>query len=105
MSTLLLMNIETIVTLDFLVFARALHALNRLDRIILNEAHLLLIVAHYRCQIVVIEILRRVLCSFVCMTITLFSFVELKMKTLLHFIQCDTLRVNSDQLNLEYRVQ
>jgi len=72
---------------------------------ILNEAHLLLIVAHYRRQIVVIKILRRVLCSFVCMTITLLSFVKLKMKILLHFIQCDTLRASNDRPNLEYRVQ
>jgi hypothetical protein len=45
---LLLVDIETAVTPDFLAFARALHALDRLDRMILDEAHLLLTVAHYR---------------------------------------------------------
>lgn len=99
--TLLLVDIETAVTPYFLAFARALHALDRLDRMVLGEAHLLLTAAHYRRQIVAIGVLRRVPCPFVCMTATLPPFAEHEMKILLHFSQCDTLRASSDRPNLE----
>lgn len=102
---LLLVDIETAVTPDFLAFARSLHAMDRLDRIVLDEAHLLLTAGHYRRKIVAVGVLRRIPCPFVCMTATLPPFAELEMKTLLHFTQCDTLRASSDRPNLEYRVQ
>ena len=103
--SLLLMNIETTITSNFVSFARFLHATNRLNRIVLDEAHLLLIASHYRSRIVELNVLRRVFCSLICMTITLSSFVELKIKKLLHFTQCDILRASSDKLNLKYCVQ
>jgi len=86
MSSLLLVDIETIVIVDFLTFARALHAMDWLDRIVLDEAYLLLTTGHYWRQIVAIGVLRRVPCPFVCMTTTLPSSAKLEVKTLLHFI-------------------
>ena len=46
--TLLLINIEIVVIENFVVFNQSLHVLNRLNRLILNEIYLLLIVVHYR---------------------------------------------------------
>ena len=104
-SSLLLMNINRAITLEFLTFARVLHATNRLNRIVLNETHLLLTIAHYRSRVIVVELLRRIFCLFVCMTITLLSFVEQQMKQLLQFTYCETLRVSNDRFNLTYQMQ
>lgn len=105
MSNLLLMNIETTITIKFVSFVRILHAMNRLNRIVLDESHLLLTTTHYRRKIVDLSVLRRISCLFVCMTIILLFFVELQLKTLLHFTQCETLRANNDRSNFKYRVQ
>ena len=104
-SSLLFVNIEIAIINNFVSFARFLHAMNRLDRIVFDEAHLLLTASHYRSKIVDLSVLRRISCSLICMTITLSLFVESKMKHLLHFTQCEILRASNDKFNLKYRVQ
>ena len=47
-SSLFLVNIENVVISDFVEFAQTLHVNDRLNRIVLNEIHQLLIINHYR---------------------------------------------------------
>ena len=96
LSTLLLMNIEFAIENNFVFFVIELHAIDRLNRMFLNEIHFLLIVRHYHRHIDVINQLRRVFCFFVCMTIILSFFVELELKNFMHFTQFETLRANND---------
>ncbi|KAL8794984.1 MAG: hypothetical protein Q9182_007576, partial [Xanthomendoza sp. 2 TL-2023] len=103
--TLLLVDIEQAVTPGFLGFARALHAIGRLDRFVLDEAHLLLTASNYRPQLPLIAGLRRVRVPFICMTGTLPPFASFELENLLYFTQCERLRASSDRPNLVYCVQ
>ena len=105
LSTLLLVDIDDAATEDFVTFVTSLHAMGRLNRLMLDEAHLLFIARHYRLRIEVINQLRRVLCPFVCMTATLPPFVERKLRNLLHFTQSKCVRAGNDRSNLQYCVQ
>ena len=105
LSTLLLMNIDNVVNESFVTFVASLHALSRLNRLMFDETHLFLIARHYRLRIEIINQLRRILCLFVCMTITLSFFVELKLRNLLHFTRSKSVRANNDRSNLQYCVQ
>lgn len=91
-------------TPEFVSFARQLHAIGRLDRFVLDEAHLLLTAAHYRTNLPAIAGLRRLRCPFICMTGTLPPFGEAESRELLYFTQSETLRASSDRANLKYRV-
>ena len=104
-SSLLFVNIENVVTFDFVEFAQSLHVNDRLNRIVLNEAHQLLIISHYRQKMFLIFQLREIFASFVCMTITLSLIVEMNFKQTLHFIRCDMMRFSSDRSNFQYCVQ
>ena len=103
--TLLLVNIDDVVDESFVTFATSLHALNRLNRLMFDETHLLFTTRHYRLRIEIINQLRRVFCSFVCMTIILSLFVEIKLRNLLHFTRSKSVRANNDRSNLQYCVQ
>ncbi|KAL8689011.1 MAG: hypothetical protein Q9218_005217, partial [Villophora microphyllina] len=103
--TLLLVDIETAVTPGFLSFARALHAIGRLDRFVLDEAHLLLTASYYRTQLPAVAGLRRVHVPFICMTGTLPPFASSELEKILYFTHCERLRASSDRPNLEYCVQ
>lgn len=102
--SLLLVDVELAVTDEFLTMTRALHAMDRLDRIVIDEAHLILTAAHYRSHLISLGLLRRLQCPFVCMTATLPPFAESHLRNVLHLTRCETLRASSDRSNLEYRV-
>ena len=104
-SSLLLVNIENVVTSDFVEFAQTLHVNDRLNRIVLNEIHQLLIINHYRQRMSFISQFRDIFVSFVCMIDTLSLIVEMNLKQMLHFTRCDTVRVSNDRSNLQYCVQ
>ena len=105
LPTLLLVDIGLAVEDSFVSFVAKLHASGRLDRLFLDEAHLLLTASHYRRHIGAVNQLRRVPCPFVCMTATLPPFAELELKNLMHFTQFETLRASSDRPNLCYCVR
>ena len=79
MSNLLLINIEIVVILNFLVFARFLHIINRLNRIVLDKTYFLFITKYYCRKIIIVEMLRRISYLFVCI-ITILSLCEIKDK-------------------------
>lgn len=100
--SLIIVDVELAVLFTFFAFLRALHHDGRLNRIVLNEAHLLLTASHYRENLGSLGVLRRVKCSFVCITATLFPSAELELKQLLLFTSLETLRASSDRPNIEY---
>ena len=104
-SSLFLMNIENVVTFDFVEFAQTLHINDRLNRIVLNETHQLLIINHYRQKMSFIFQFRDIFVSFVCMIDTLSLIVEMNFKQMLHFTRCDIVRVKNDRFNFQYCVQ
>jgi len=102
---LLLVDIETAVTSSFLAFVQNLHAVGRVDRLVLDEAHLLLTASHYRESIGAIGMLRKIRCPFVCMTATLPPSAEAEVRRILNFTRPECRRESSDRPNLEYCVQ
>ncbi|KAL9606927.1 MAG: hypothetical protein Q9167_008106, partial [Letrouitia subvulpina] len=103
--SLLLVDIETAGKNHFLAFTRQLHAVGRLDRLVLDEAHLLLTAVHYRTELPAITTLRRLRCPFVCMTGTLPPSAESSIRELLHFTHPEVLRASSDRPNLRYCIE
>ena len=104
-SSLFLVNIENVVISDFVEFAQTLHVNDRLNRIVLNETHQLLIINYYRQRMSLIFQLRDIFASFVCIIDILSFIVEMNFKQMLHFTRCDIVRVNNDRFNLQYCVQ
>ena len=105
MSSLLFMNVKTVITFSCINFLQRLQTKRRLNRLILNETHLLLIVAHYRESLTLLATLRRVQCSFMCLIVMLSLSAELKLRQSLNFINAETLRASSDRLNLQYLIR
>lgn len=103
--SLVLIDIDLAVSERARSFLRALYANNRLDRIVLDEAHLLLTASHYREKLGLLGALRSIPCPFVCMTATLPPSAEVELKRLLAMTQPQMLRASSDRPNLEYQVK
>ena len=72
---------------------------------IIDEAHLILIAAHYRENLELLKVLRQVRYLIICLTATLLSIGERELKQSLHFTQIEMLRVNSNRVNIEYCIQ
>lgn len=104
-SSLLLVDVDLAVTSSFIAVFTALHACGRLDRLVIDEAHLILTAAHYRENLGLLGVLRRVGCPILCLTATLPPVGERELKQSLHFTQTEMLRVSSDRANLQYSIQ
>ncbi len=103
--SLVFVDVDSAVTQSFRAFLQRLQKTGRLDRIILEEAHLLLTASHYREQLGLLGVLRNIGSPFVFMTATLPPSAEMELKDLLHFTQLEVLRAESDRPNLQYRIQ
>lgn len=101
---LVLVDVETAVSSTFITFVRQLHESNRLDRLVLDEAHLVLTSADYRENLGLLGVLRHVRCPFVCLTATLPPIAELDLKQSLFLSYAVLLRGSSNRPNLEYCV-
>ena len=102
--SLVLVDVENAASAEFLTLMQCLHQTGRLDRIVLDEAHLLLTAMHYREQLSLLGTLRRFHCPFVCMTATLPPSSERDLGDLLQMRRPETLRVSADRANLSYWV-
>lgn len=103
--SLVLVDVENAAMTGFLTLMQGLHQTGRLDRLVLDEAHLLLTAMHYREQLGLLGTLRRFACPFVCMTATLPPSSERDLSDLLQMQRPETLRVSADRANLCYRIQ
>ena len=99
------MNVKMICTSSCIESLYKLQIKNRLNRIVLNEAYLLLINAHYQACLTRLTILRQIHCSLVCLTATLSSCIKLELKHMFNFIVVKTLRASNNRLNLQYLIQ
>ena len=103
--SLVLVDIETAVTPSFLAFLQQLQAHGRLDRIVLDEAHLVLTAAHYRTSLGLLGDLRRIHCPFIAVTATLPPVAQADFQSSLFFTAPEIVRASSDRANLQYCVQ
>lgn len=103
--SLVLVDVEEAVTPSFNTFAKQLLDTGRLDRIVIDEAHLILTAADYREHLGLLAILRQIACPLVCLTATLPPYGELDLKQALFLTYPVIYRASSDRPNLEYCVQ
>ena len=100
------MNVNLTITDFFIIIFRALYGCGRLDRLIINKAHLILIATYYRQNLKLLRILRRIEYFVLCLIAILFLVErERALKKSLYFIQIEKLRVSSDRVNLQYYIQ
>ena len=102
---LVFVDVDTAVTSPFLAFLKQLHDLGRVDRLILDEAHLVLTASSYRENLGRLGMLRQVPCPFVCLTATLPPHGELDLAQSLLLSHPTVQRASSDRPNLEYCVR
>ena len=103
--SLLIVDAENASAPPFMTLMHGLQRLGRLDRIVLDEAHLLLTASHYRDHLGLLSQLRQLRCPFIGMTATLPPSSERELTDLLGMSACDQLRVNADRPNLCYRIR
>jgi len=87
--SLLLIDVEIVSSPSCIGFLHRLQAEGRLDRIVLDEAHLLLTAAHYRACLILLAVLS----------------AELELRQMLNFTTAETLRASNDRSNLQYLIQ
>ena len=102
---LVLVDVEKAVTPAFHAFAKQLLDANRLDRIVIDEAHLILTAVDYRENLGLLGVLRQIKCPLICLTATLPPSGELDLKQSLFMNTPYIYRISSDSPNLEYHVQ
>ena len=102
MSSLLLVNVDLAITNSFIAIVQTLQNCDRLDRLIIDEVHLILTAAHYQENLELLKVLRQVRYLIVCLTATLSPIEERELKQSLHFTQIEMLRVNNNRVNIEY---
>ncbi len=71
-NKLVLILIETIVSLSFQLFLMSLHAENKLNKIIFNECYLIVTIANYRHKMYKLKKLRLIIIQFLFLFTTLF---------------------------------
>jgi len=104
--SLLFVDAERVSGSIFQHFLSELHAAGRLDRIVLDEAHLLLTASHYRESLPALAVLRRYRCPFVCLTATLPPRAEREFRRLLCLTpKLEKLRASSNRPNLAYDIR
>ncbi|KAL2038903.1 hypothetical protein N7G274_008425 [Stereocaulon virgatum] len=103
--SLVLVDVKTAVTPTFNAFAKRLLDTDRLDRLVIDEAHLILTAADYREYSGLLGVLRQIACPLICLTATLPPGAELDLKQSLFLSHPTIYRVSSDRPNLEYCVQ
>ena len=102
---LVFVDIDVAVSVGFQTFLQSLQRDGRLDRLVIDEAYLILTASHYREKLGLLGVLRRVLCPLVCITATLPFTAVFSLKDQLRLTQLETIRTSSDRLNLKYCVQ
>ena len=102
---LLLVDIDNAFSANFRALLVELSSQGRLDRIVLDEAHILLTASHYRYSLKDIAGLRSFECPFVCLTGTLPPTAEFDLKHMLHATTPRIIRASGNRPNLQYLVE
>ena len=101
---LILVDVQQASGADFKTLLQRLQAAGRLDRLVLDEAHLLLTAGHYREHLGLLVELRRFDCPFVCLSATLPPFGEQELCQLLAMTVPVVIRTSGDRPNICYEV-
>jgi len=103
--SLVFVDVDTAVTSTFITFVKQLSDIDRLDRLILDEAHLVVTASDYRENLGLLAILRQIPCPLVCLTATLPPIAEFDLRQSLFMSHPAIHRVSSDRPQLEYCVE
>ncbi len=103
--SLVFVDINTAVISTFIIFVKQLSNIDRLNRLILDEAHLVIIALDYRENLGLLIILRQIPYPLVYLTIILLLIAEFDLRQSLFISYLAIYRVSSDRPQLEYRVE
>lgn len=103
--SLLFIDVDCAATDHCRAFLRALLENGRLDRIVLDEAHLILTASHYREQLGKLGYLRTLACPFICLTATLPPSAESDLRKVLHLSHLRVFCSHSGRNNLQYSIE
>ena len=101
----MLIFIEIISNFEFFLYLKKLEQLEKLDRIIFDEAHLIVINANYRFHMHSLKRLRIFVTQFVFFSITLLDLILSELKKSMIFIKNVILRIFIVRDNIFYRVK
>ena len=104
-SSIVLVSIETISNSEFFLYLKKLEQLGKLDRIIFDEAHLIVTSANYRYQMHSLKRLRIFATQFVFFSATLPDFVLSKLEESMVLTKNTVLRTSTIRNNISYRVK
>ncbi len=102
---LVLVSIETAVSLSFQLFLMSLHAENKLDRIIFDECHLIVTTANYRHKMHELKKLRLITTQFLFLSATLSVSVLQEMNEMLFLLNNVVLWALTVRHNIAYSVK
>lgn len=103
-APLVMVSIEAAVTREFRSYAQRLIALQRLDRIVIDECHLTLTASSYRPAMVNLANLRELSTQFVYLTATLPILMEDEFKKQQYITNARVVRASVDRPNIKYDV-
>ncbi len=103
--SLLFIDVDSMATDHCRPFLLALQDNGRLNRIVLDEANLILTAGHYREQLGLLGYLRTLCCLFVCLTATLPPYAEPDLWKALHLSRPRIICGRSGRHNLRYSIQ
>ena len=104
-SSIVLVSIETISNSEFFLYLKKLEQLEKLDRIIFDEAHLIVTSSNYRFQIHSLKKLRIFSTQFVFFSATLPDFVLSELEKSMILTKNTVLRTSTIRNNISYRVK
>lgn len=96
----MLINVNLTITSFFTAIIKTFQNCERLDRLIIDKAYLILIVTYYRENLELLKILRRIKYFIIYLIAILLSIEKRELKQSLHFTQIKILRVNNNRINL-----
>lgn len=102
---LVFVDVENAIQPPFQTLLLALNRAGRLDRIVIDEAHLIVTAAHYRDCMGQLSSLRRAKCPMICLSGTLPPFACSELRTALHMYSAVILRSPSNRPNLIYQIK
>lgn len=105
LANLVLVDVEQATSADGLASLSQLFAADRLDRIVLDEAHLVLNAADYRDQVTRLRFLRAIPVPFICLTGTLPVSFYPELKIALGMTRPQLIRSSSDRPNLQFSIK
>lgn len=104
-ARLIIVTVEAACTKDFLRYAQALIANQKLDRVVVDECHLTVTAARYRAAMIDLGLLRGLRTQFVYLTATLPPVIQTEFEQQNHLYHPSVVRASSNRPNVFYMVR